>query len=202
MIDPAILDAMVAAGASVDVIVAAVKADQAKDEARRESKRANNAERQQRYRDARNANNALLDVTDVIPPTLDKSPHTPKINPTPGVHTHEAPARRATTIWPCPEGVNPTHWRDFLTNRRAKKLGTTETAHAGQLKALATLSDDEWPPGRLVEFAAAKGWGSINDPRDDVGPKYARRSAPHRMAGNDGSGIGPTERAALRALGR
>ncbi|MDB5705029.1 MAG: hypothetical protein JWN66_2145 [Sphingomonas bacterium] len=51
MIDPAILDAMLAAGASAEVIVAAVKADAARDDARREAQRAGNARRQRRYRD-------------------------------------------------------------------------------------------------------------------------------------------------------
>jgi hypothetical protein len=71
----------------------------------------------------------------------------------------------------CPEGVDPAHWRDFMKNRRTKRLTNSDTAYAGQLKALAEFSDDEWPPGRLVQFAAEKGWGSINDPRT---PKYGQ----------------------------
>lgn len=95
-------------------------------------------------------------------PSLDKSPHTPKINPTPLVHTHEARAR--AVAWPCPEGVEPAHWQDFLTARKRKRLVNTQTALDGVLADIAELSNDEWPPGRLVRLAAAKGWGSINKP--------------------------------------
>lgn len=81
----AVLDAMLAAGCSAEQIVAAVKAAEIDAEARREAKRANNAERQRRFKARHkeqvtqdNAGNALPSVT-----SLDKkSPHTPKkINP-------------------------------------------------------------------------------------------------------------------------
>lgn len=70
--------------------------------------------------------------------------------------------------WPCPPNVNPNHWRDFLKNRKTKRLTNSETAYEGQVRELAKLSDDEWPPGRLVQYAAEKGWGSINDPRKQL----------------------------------
>jgi hypothetical protein len=59
-ISPAVLDAMLAAGCSAEQIVAAVKADLAETEARREGKRANNAERQQRFRDRRKARKQVV----------------------------------------------------------------------------------------------------------------------------------------------
>jgi hypothetical protein len=69
-IDPAILKAMQAAGASIDVIIAAVEADAAIEEKRRDVRRANNAERQRRFKAKRktvvtsgNADNALPSVT-------------------------------------------------------------------------------------------------------------------------------------------
>ena len=108
MIDSAILDAMLAAGASAEVIVAAVKADAARDDARRAAQRAGNARRQRRYRDRLHGDetgdlfegvpscrsplggdachasrDAAPAVTGAIPPSLDKSPRTPKINPNP-----------------------------------------------------------------------------------------------------------------------
>jgi DNA-binding transcriptional regulator YhcF (GntR family) len=73
---------------------------------------------------------------------------------------------RARAVFVCPPGVDRQHWADFLANRKRKHLTNTVTAYEGQMRALADLSDDEWPPGRLVEHAAAKGWGSINNPRD------------------------------------
>lgn len=70
---------------------------------------------------------------------------------------------RNRTPYPCPEGVDPAHWRDFLANRKPKKL--TETAYRGIIRDLETHSDAEWPPGRLVQHAAEKGWFGIHDPR-------------------------------------
>lgn len=67
----------------------------------------------------------------------------------------------------CPPDVDPLHWRDFLANRKTKRLTNSETAYRAQLKALAELSDEQWTADRLVQHAAAKGWGSINDPRGD-----------------------------------
>lgn len=66
--------------------------------------------------------------------------------------------------WPCPEGVDPQHWRDFLANRKTKRLTNSETARIGVLADIERLTDDAWPPGKLVELAARKGWGSINPP--------------------------------------
>lgn len=68
--------------------------------------------------------------------------------------------------YPMPEGVDPQHWRDFLENRKRKRLPNTPTAHARLLSDLARLSDDEWPPGRLIQAAAERGWAGIYDPRE------------------------------------
>jgi hypothetical protein len=71
--------------------------------------------------------------------------------------------------FPRPEGVAAEVWRDFLKCRARKRLSNTPTAHKHLLAALARLACDEWPPGRLVEHAAAKGWGGIYDPREGNG---------------------------------
>lgn len=83
MIKPEVLDAMVAAGCTAEQIVAAVKASMAGEEERKASRRANNAERQRRFRE-RNKSNALHDVTGVsnaAPSSPEVSPHTPLPNP-------------------------------------------------------------------------------------------------------------------------
>ena len=100
-LDPAIFRALVAQGATPEMLLAVVEAAAAADEDRRARKRANNAERQARFRSKRNANNAdnaLPDVTErdiaAVPAPDKESPQTPKeINPTPGVCG--APAREA-----------------------------------------------------------------------------------------------------------
>jgi hypothetical protein len=64
-IKPEVLDAMVAAGASAEVIAAAVKADLAQDEERKAARRIKNAERQRRHRASRSVtrDTALQRVT-------------------------------------------------------------------------------------------------------------------------------------------
>lgn len=186
----AVIDALVASGATVEQLAAAMKADvadrEASEAARIEAKRSGNAERQARFRQRQrlgnNDSNALLDVTErdsVTPdPSLDKSPQTPKINPTPCVSAGDAPTREARPF-ACPEGVDPQHWSDFLANRKRRGMANTATAYRGQLRELANLSDDEWPPGRLVQHAAEKGWGGIHDPRNTANgsPQNGQRRA-------------------------
>lgn len=86
MIDPVILRALQAAGCTTDQIIAAVEADVALEQARKEKKRVGNRERQRRFREANNAHNALQGVTerDSALPSQDKSsPDTPsKTQPT------------------------------------------------------------------------------------------------------------------------
>lgn len=70
MIKPEVLRALIAAGATAEMIVAAVEADTAAEAARMAAKRANNAERQRRFKERKkqeqepegNAGNALLTV--------------------------------------------------------------------------------------------------------------------------------------------
>jgi hypothetical protein len=85
--------------------------------------------------------------------------------------------------WACPPGVHPDHWRDFRANRKTRRLTNSPTAYAGQLKALSELADDEWPPGRLVQYAAEKGWGSINKPDEGSFNGQANRGSSQRMGG-------------------
>lgn len=136
------------------------------------------------------------DVTRDETPTPDKSPPNPqKLTPTPGEHTRET-RTRGSRAFPCPEGVNPQHWADFLANRNRKRLANTPTAYRAQLAKLDELSDDEWPPDRIVQFAAARGWGAFFDPR---GRDDERRNGHHGMAGDHraSSGLGTTVDAAL-----
>ncbi|WP_196300300.1 hypothetical protein, partial [Streptococcus pneumoniae] len=68
----------------------------------------------------------------------------------------------------------------FLANRKAKRLPNTETAYRVGLRKLAELTNDEWPPGRLMQAIAEKGWGGIYDPRDEQEFQngHARQSNP------------------------
>ncbi len=96
-------------------------------------------------------------------------------------------------VWPCPVGVDPDHWRDLKANRKTKRLSNTDTAYRNLLADLERLSDNDWPPGRLVEHAAAKGWAAIHDPRKPMNG--------HANGQSQSPGIGRTEAAAIAALG-
>lgn len=154
------------------------------------ARRERDANRQQDRRDRLKAEASSRDVTvhhvtsrDIADeaPSLDKNPQTPKINPTP--HTHEGPAPEAppaARAWACPAGVDPDHWRDFRANRRKKRLTDTETAYRAQLRLIERFATAEWPPGRLVEKAAEKGWGTIVDPSEYEDQSNGNRPANHR----------------------
>lgn len=192
-----LMQAMSDAGAPMAAILIAVRAIEEKD-AEIASRRANDRERKQRQRDNERADHGTVtgrsrDMSVTVTgthPLLDKEKGAQKeINPPPHTHTRDASARRAGT-WPCPENVDPAHWSDFLANRKRKRLVNTETARLGVMRDLETNSDDHWPPGRLVEHAAAKGWGSINYPEE--GPRNVRTTANGHRNGNAPSGHGRT----------
>lgn len=135
---------------------------------------------------------AQVTLCDAIPapaPFPLSSPHTPQQTPYPHPHPEgsDARTRKARSApWPCPEGVDPAHWSDLLANRKSKRLANTATAHAGLLRDLAKLSDDEWPPGRIVQHAAERGWGAIFDPRPKhpTGSTHGHRDYSTRRSGN------------------
>ena len=69
--------------------------------------------------------------------------------------------------WVCPVGVSSQIWSDFLKNRKRKRMVNTDTAWKGFNCDLARVSlQTGIPPPKLIEHAAAKGWGSINDPNE------------------------------------
>ena len=124
--------------------------------------------RQARYRERKEAESVTNDVTcDVTNPPNDiySNPH-PSVTKVTLDHSVKR-GREAKPFDVCPDGVDAAHWRDFLANRRAKRLPNTETAYRGVLRKLAKLTNDEWPPGRLMQAIVEKGWASIHDPRNE-----------------------------------
>lgn len=103
-----------------------------------------------------------------------------------------ARSRSAKVIvdWPCPFGVAEPHWRDFLGNRKVKRLPNTQTALEGQLADLDRVSlETGKPPGEVVRICAAKGWGAIYNWNDGKGGNNGKQS--------DGDGFGRTGRAVM-----
>lgn len=63
--------------------------------------------------------------------------------------------------FPRPDWADPSVWSDFLANRVKKRLTNTATAHRAFLADIDRITDRDWPPGRLLEVATAKGHGAI-----------------------------------------
>lgn len=71
--------------------------------------------------------------------------------------------------WACPVGVNPQVWKDFLSNRKRKRQGNTDTAWKKFNDDLARVSVlTGIPPPKLIEMCAAEGWGGIYDPTKEA----------------------------------
>jgi hypothetical protein len=176
MIDPAVFRAMVANGASPEMLLAVVEASAAVEEEKRAKKRAGNAERQARFRaahktddDDSNASNALQAVTErdgvTSPPVLDKEipPRPPKeINPTPRATRASALARKAGGFGP-PTGVDMNTWNVFCSQR---KKPISEIAYDRMLTTLAECADVGWPPGEIVERSIEKTWETLYVPTE------------------------------------
>jgi hypothetical protein len=81
--------------------------------------------------------------------------------------------------WALPAGVSLQVWTDFLGNRKRKRLGNTPTAwKAFQDDLNRVAAQTGIPPPKLIEHAAAKGWGSINDPQTSLNGQAIGRTEP------------------------
>ena len=68
--------------------------------------------------------------------------------------------------FPRPDWADPEVWSDWMDVRKTKKGRNTATAHKGFLSDIARLVNDEWPPGRLLEYAVQKSWAGIYAPKE------------------------------------
>jgi hypothetical protein len=186
MIAPEVLDALLKAGATAEMIVAAVKADGAIEETRLTEKRAKDAERQRRHRLSRDVTVTERDSTDEPSPQsppLKSTPDPEKITPPLTPHPQPSAARKADPF-PRPEWADPQVWLDLLANRRKKNLANTASAHRKLLADIERLVDDHWPPGRILEAAVSRGWGAIYAGcKDDDDRSQANRGSNGRMVG-------------------
>lgn len=162
------------------------------------------AERQKRYRDRlrneRNERDVTSDVTTPLPSPSPSFPPDPQTNPTPAHPRDGIPRARKADDFPKPEWADPQVWADFMTNRKAKKARNTVTAYRGFLSDIDKHTSPDWPPGRLLEHAAAKGWAGIYEP-DKQDRNHGSGSRPVQQS-PDGRSMGRTESAAREALAR
>lgn len=177
-----LMQAMADAGAPMEAILIAVRAIEERDEAI-EHRRKTERERKRRQRanvqdtdgtvtgQSRDKDGTVPDEAPLSLPPNENNSNPP--THTPGTQT---PARKADPF-PCPDWCEPAVWSDLKRNRRTKKLTNTETAHKRFVSEVMAMADEDWPPGRLVEAIAAKGWGGAHDPRDDRKPGNDRRNS-------------------------
>ena len=97
-------------------------------------------------------------------------------------------ARARSHPFPCPAGVDPQHWADFRAARRKKRCTDSLSAYTAILKDLATFATGGWPPGRLVQRSAEKGWASIVNPNEHH--QDNRNGTQQHRGANDRAGAG------------
>ncbi|MGT2515635.1 hypothetical protein ACVOMT_16625 [Sphingomonas panni] len=88
-----------------------------------------------------------------------------------------SPSPSTRNAFPMPDGVDATHWRDFLANRARKRLPNTASAHARLMNDLDRLADHDWTIPRLIQHAAERGWAGIYDPKGSDHDNRNRNSA-------------------------
>jgi hypothetical protein len=88
--------------------------------------------------------------------------------------------------FPKPEWAEEQSWKDFLGNRKAKNRPNSASAYKRFLEDIARHSDDDWPPGRLLEHAAAHGWAGIYDPRERENGRQQSSIRPQQSNGRKG----------------
>lgn len=76
-------------------------------------------------------------------------------------------ARSTPNVFPRPAWADAQVWADFMANRKRKRLANSATAYKAFLQDIDRHTNAEWTPDRLLEHAAAKGWGGIYDPAGD-----------------------------------
>lgn len=120
-------------------------------------------------------------------------------SPRPPKEIKSIPCVREPRAWALPAGVSLQVWTDFLSNRKRKKLGQTDTAWKSFNDDLKRVSAQTGiPPPELIRQCTAKGWGAIYDPRDNRdGQQRTNGMAGHKPS----DGLSPTTRAARDVFG-
>lgn len=148
-LNAAMIQAMVDKGLSAQDIADIAKAGEAKVDRTA-------AERQARHRAKRNA------VTSRGDPPIDRT-HTPSDISPDGENQN---SRGEPNPFPRPVWADEQVWADWLDTRKQKKARNTATAYSGFLADIAKLANDQWPPGRLLEYAVRRSWAGIFEPKE------------------------------------
>jgi hypothetical protein len=116
-------------------------------------------------------------------PSLSRPPNENNSNPPTHTHPDISTPRARSDPFPRPEWADPQHWTDLKANRKAKRLPNTPTAYAKFQRDIEKWVDGDWPPGRVLEAIAARGWASAeHDPRGSQTNGLPARQADIRRA--------------------
>lgn len=167
-----LLARLIEAGTPADLIeeVAMVIAEKRAAEHAVEERKAKARDRQARKRErdalSRDVTECHVTGCDITSAPLSLPPNDNNSNPPAHTPEEQTPRARKADDFPCPDWADSRVWADLKRNRRTKRLTNTATAHKRFISDVMAMADDDWPPGRLVEAIAAKGWGGAYDPRD------------------------------------
>ena len=172
----ALIRDMIAEGATPQLILLAVEAVEARDNAAA-AERAKAADRKRRQRE-RDAGVTVTGQSQDIPDSTPFPAPPNENNLTPPTHTPVYISRaRKDSDFPMLDCADAGLWADFLKNRKAKNLPCTATAHKKLRTDLARWSQEiGWPPGEVLTACVGKGWGAIYDPRDKENGNNGRNS--------------------------
>lgn len=172
-----LMEDMAAKGASLEVILMAVRAIE-EEQNKASERRAKVAERKRRQRE-RDSHGTVTGLSEDSPadPSLSLPPNENNSNPPTHTHPDVYTPRAKAEPFAKPEWADPQHWTDLKANRKAKRLANTPTAHAKLLRDISKWTNDAWPPGRVLEAVVARGWAAAeHDPRGNQHGQPARLS--------------------------
>lgn len=183
-----LLARLIAAGTPAD-LVAEVALELARSQAAQEAiteRRAKDRERQAAKRQRDNVTSrditgcSVTERDNPLPSPSPSFPPDPQTNPTPAHPRENNPRARKAEDFPKPDWADPQVWSDFMLNRKRKRMTNSATAYRGFLRDIDKHATADWPPGRLLEHAAAKGWASINPPENQDMNHANDRNGGHR----------------------
>lgn len=167
------LDALLAAGATAEQIVALVKADMAEREEATRLRRSKDAARQRRHRESRDVTVTNADKRDTPPDGSPKDIYqTPSLAP-----RGKTEAKASSKNFVLPADIPAEQWAGFEDMRRRMKKPLSDRARSLAVTELRRLRDEEgWPPGEVLNHCVMNSYQGIFPPKRNHGNE--RRNTP------------------------
>lgn len=167
MIRPEVLDALLAAGATAEMIVAAVKADAAIEASRLTERRTKDADRQRRHRRSRR-----VTVTPCDAPLNDNSSNPPS---EPEGSKEIKVSRKKVLSIQVPEWMPPEAWLAMVAMRKGMRGGSfTDAAAKLLISRIDELRGQGHCPEKLLNKAVLNGWKTVYPAEDTKATKAGK----------------------------